>query len=90
MLGIDEKIIEKNGAVSETVVRGMAEGARRLVQYRLLLLQHQVLPDLMEEQKKNRLEHSGLQLLLKKESLLKNIFSELTELQISTGFHLLH
>jgi nicotinamide-nucleotide amidase len=31
LLGIDEKIIESEGSVSEPVVRGMAEGARRLL-----------------------------------------------------------
>jgi nicotinamide-nucleotide amidase len=31
LLGIDEKVIEKEGAVSELVVKAMAEGARRLL-----------------------------------------------------------
>jgi nicotinamide-nucleotide amidase len=31
LLGIDEKLIEKEGAVSEPVVKAMAEGARRLM-----------------------------------------------------------
>lgn len=30
LLGVDMRIIEKDGAVSESVVRGMAEGARRI------------------------------------------------------------
>ena len=32
LLGVDEKLIEKDGAVSESVVKAMAEGARRLLE----------------------------------------------------------
>ncbi len=32
LLGVDEKLIEKDGAISESVVKAMAEGARRLLE----------------------------------------------------------
>ena len=85
LLGVQDFIITKYGAVSENTAKEMAVGARSLLNTDFAVATTGIAgPDGGTETKP--VELYGLQLLRKEGLSLKNVFSEMTEIQILKVF----